>query len=235
MGLGLEVGLLKDLRENDPEGAEELRSELARANALLRHAGLPDHVEPENGTLEVRDWEMYGYSGLHYLRRVAARLDSEGTLGGPGDESADADPVLAAYYRDVEAWLSRPGLLGRLRRRSAPARPAFLHLMAHSDAEGLYVPVDFADPLIAPREGEIAGDILCSSQALVRELAQLAEVLEIPPGLDPDDDRLWNAIDSSGGADGETWQWYGVESFTCQRLLCAARYSVETGAALAFV
>ena len=82
MGLALEVGILGDLRENDAEGFEVFNSYFANVNSLLNQHGLPSHEEPEN----VSPWgaEMYGYSGLHYLRRLAAFVDSGIELPGPG-------------------------------------------------------------------------------------------------------------------------------------------------------
>ena len=70
MGLGLEVGILADLRENDEEGYEYFRSQLDALNSCLQQANIPDHAEPED--CEVWSGEMFGYSGLHYLRRFAA-------------------------------------------------------------------------------------------------------------------------------------------------------------------
>jgi hypothetical protein len=37
---------------------------------------------------------MYGYSGPHYLRRVAAHLHFDGRLPQPGDHTASQDALL---------------------------------------------------------------------------------------------------------------------------------------------
>ena len=99
----------------------------------------------------------------------------------------------------------------------------------HSDAEGFYVPVEFDDVLFSD---DVPGTMLGSSQGLVRECEELARSLDIPPGLDPESDELWQASEEQGT--GEGWRQYGVESFTCVRLLAAARESVQRGAAVVF-
>ena len=45
------------------------------------------------------------------------------------------------------------------------------HLLVHSDAEGYYVPIDFGDPIF---DDELPGSMLGSSQALLRELVDVA-------------------------------------------------------------
>src|ERR1700722_10200635 len=75
MGLSVQVGVLADLMENDPEGAEWLREGFAAANKILSEHGLPSHSEPESlPRLKDRcSLNSYPYSFLHYLRRVYAR------------------------------------------------------------------------------------------------------------------------------------------------------------------
>jgi hypothetical protein len=99
MGLSLEVGILADLRENDEEGYQYFRSQLDIVNKLLQLANAPLHTEPEN--CDVWSGEMFGYSGLHYLRRVAAHLDSTGRLPEPGKDNASEDPVLEQYLGEL--------------------------------------------------------------------------------------------------------------------------------------
>jgi hypothetical protein len=81
MGLALEGGILADLRENDEEGYEHFRSQLDALNQVLQQADLPAHREPED--CDVWSGDMFGYSGLHYLHRVAAYLDSTGRRPSP--------------------------------------------------------------------------------------------------------------------------------------------------------
>jgi hypothetical protein len=53
-----------------------------------------------------------------------------------------------------------------------------------------------------------------------------------PFGIDPESEELWQASDQQG--EGAGWRRYGVESFTCVRLLAAARESLKRGAAVVF-
>ena len=125
MGLDIVVGVLPNLRENDPEGYERLRFRFGLLNIYLERAGLPKHAEPEN--CEVWSCQMYGYSGLHYLRRIAAHIDSTGILPPPGGEDAAHDAVLQNYYT------------GAKKKKSG-----FDHLILHNDDDGLYLPHDLA-------------------------------------------------------------------------------------------
>jgi hypothetical protein len=82
MGLALEVGILADLKEADPEGFEYHAAALARLNRFLESRELPPHCEPDD--CEVWSGETIGYSGLHDLRRLAAYLDCDAPLPTPG-------------------------------------------------------------------------------------------------------------------------------------------------------
>lgn len=103
MGLAIFIGL-GDLREDDPEGYEHHKQQLELINVLLTDAALPAHSESDGG--EHWEAEMFGYSGLHYLRRVAAHVELRGSLPPPGDDQASEDPVLAEYY-DVARGTAR--------------------------------------------------------------------------------------------------------------------------------
>ena len=224
------VGALADALEADAEFAGYLEAQLEAVNRCLRAAALPPHQEPRVLSAEQR-WgaDMFGYSGLHYLRRVAAYLDSGLPLPPPGDEGASEDPVMERYYAAVE----RPAgtLRAWLRREPRPAR-GFDHLMLHSDAEGYYVPLDFRDVLFADDALGVAGSMIGSAPALLRECDRLAESLGVPPSLDADDEALWEAADAQGR--GEGWARYGIEAFSCVRLREAARRSIAAGAAIVF-
>ncbi|MGZ3424514.1 MAG: hypothetical protein ACXVEE_42030, partial [Polyangiales bacterium] len=50
------------------------------------------------------------------------------------------------------------------------------HLLVHSDCEGYYVPVDFAEVVF---DDELPGGMLGSSQRLMRELVEVAPALGI--------------------------------------------------------
>lgn len=219
MGLNLAVGIIADLLENDEEGAEHFTQEFSILNRYLAAVGLPPHVEPE----DCKDWssDMYGYSGLHYLRRLAAHVHYTGKLPDPGDDNAVRDPVLERYYTDFS--------------HSDPSRAfgAFDHLIIHSDAEGYYLPQDFARVLIPGDDYPISGGLVGSSPRLLEEVRSLAAMLGLPLDLDPEDDRVYEAAESQGS--GTTlWECYGRESYSCLRLYHAAEHSIATGAAIVF-
>jgi hypothetical protein len=189
---------------------------------VLAENGLPTYEEPETASWEPVSFDMYGYSGLHYLRRIAAHLAAGLPLPEPGDDGASEDPVQEAYYDAVTGKR-------KLFRRSPRFDRRFDHLLVHSDAEGFYVPVEFDEVLFTD---DVPGTMLGSSQRLVRECEEVADALGVPRELDPESEELWNASANQG--EGEDWRRYGVESFTCVRLLAAARASAERGAAVTF-
>ena len=73
MGLAVEVGILAGLRENDSEGYEHYQNQFSVLNAYLEKVDLPTHHAPDD--CEIWPCEMYSYSGLQYLRRIAAHID----------------------------------------------------------------------------------------------------------------------------------------------------------------
>ncbi len=112
MGLSVEVGILADLKEADEEGCGRFREEFARLSGFLKDCGLPEHNEPED--CPVYSGDMFGYSGLHYLRRIDAHIAASGTSGtlpSPGDDRAADDPVPNKRCRGGGGVLSR--LFGR--------------------------------------------------------------------------------------------------------------------------
>jgi hypothetical protein len=223
MGLNVVVGAFLD--NEDPEGIEDLRAEFAAVNEALREAGLPEHHEPERADWDPVDFDMWGYGGLHYLRRVVAYLDRDGELPEPGTpESVDDDPVMERYYDRATSTLR--GLLQAFGRKK---NGRFDHLMLHSDAEGFYVPITFSEVLVSE---DVAGAMIGSSQALLAELTRVARALGLPPDLDPASDEAFEAAENQGR--GESWKAYGVESLTCLQLQAAARASVERQAAIVF-
>jgi hypothetical protein len=75
LGLNLEVGILADLKRHDPDRYQNYREEFLRLNQFLVDSGLEHHQEPEDLPAEqVFSCQMWGYSGLHHLRRIAAHL-----------------------------------------------------------------------------------------------------------------------------------------------------------------
>ena len=94
MGLALEVGVLADLKGTDDEGSvTALHGEQFEIiNKFLRADGLREHIEPQEPN-ETFLCGMLGYSGLHYLRRVAAHLALGKPIPPPGDKDADKDSM----------------------------------------------------------------------------------------------------------------------------------------------
>ncbi|HEX8189816.1 MAG TPA: hypothetical protein VF586_15780 [Pyrinomonadaceae bacterium] len=224
MGLALCVGVPPEIRESDPEYVAYFEEQVEAINGVLESFGLPPHREPfdleDERTFEC---EMIGYSGLHYLRRVAAHLALGRELPPPGDDGAASDPVLSDYYKIFDASFARGQATGM----------PFQHLIVHGDAEGYYLPVEFDDVIIPDASLEIAGGMLGSSRALLLECRELARALELPDGLSPDDDAVFEAAGSQGEGEAK-WERYGVESYTCLALIKACEASVETGAAVVF-
>lgn len=176
MGLGITIGFLIDQLENDEEGVEWFKEDLERVNRQLRGAGLAQHEEPAGG-FEPLSYELYGYTGVHTLRRLAAYDAAGRGLPAPYLEARTTDDALVdAYYAAHE---ERRGLFG-LRRSRKPG--PYDHLMLHADNEGFYVPQDFPDPI---------GVELGSSQLLATECDRLAALVEVPESLDPDDEAVW--------------------------------------------
>lgn len=222
MGLEIAVGLLAELEETDPQARARVVEDLSRLNQYLVSVGLPAHDEPA----DVPPWsdQMYGYSGLHCLRRLGAHLALRGALPPPGDSKASDDPVLDDYYQGPERAPAPSGLFGFLRRRK-PAMRGFDHLINHSDAEGFYLPRDFQEVLIPDARFEIPGVAVGSSVRLREECLRLAEALDLPPGTDMDSDEVLEASEAQG--EGEGWRRYGIESYCCLRLLKASELSLH--------
>jgi hypothetical protein len=230
MGLSVSVGFLTDLLANDEdeEGAESFREDISRLNEYLASLGLAPHHEPEH--CEVFSCDMYGYSEIDYLRRVAAHLDLREMLPPPGGQDCSEDAVMAEYFR--LAGERKGGVLGKLFRRPPRVR-TFDHLLLHSDAEGYYLPLDFPSVLFPPENFQIAGGIVGSAARLQEECKRLAAALQLPLDLDPEAEELWQATQSQGEGDLH-WQRYGIESYVCLGLYAACQHSLKEGAAIVF-
>jgi hypothetical protein len=224
VGLAICVGIPSEVRESDPEYLEYFDGQVEAVNGVLDSFGLPEYQEPfdieDERTFE---FDMLGYDGLHYLRRLAAHLALKGELPPPGEGDAASDPVLNDYYRIFDASFARGQATGM----------PFQHLIVHGDAEGYYLPVEFEDVIIPDASLEIDGGMLGSSHALLGECKELARQLELPEGLSPDDEAFDEAFDKQGLGDAK-WERYRVESYTCLGLILACEASIETGAAVVF-
>jgi hypothetical protein len=229
MGLSLLVGIVGDLKDVDEEGYKWWESEFSGLNKYLESVGLSPHREPVD--CEVWSMDMYGYSGLHYLRRIAAHLDLKGRMPEPGDENAYKDAVLADYYQ-LAAGKKR-GILGLLGFKRKPVTRTFDHLIIHSDAEGYYLPIDFKDVLLPDESYRIPGGMIGSSIRLLDECKRLAEALQIPKDLDMDAAESWVAEERKGR--GAEQRRYAMEAYSCLCLMGACEHSVKTGAAVVFI
>lgn len=220
MGLEINVGLLGYFLEDEADsGMRPFTEDLDAVNDALRRAGLPRVSEPPADEVEPVELTLGPTSGLQGLRRLAAHAWAGRDLPPPSADPPEDDPLLVRYYESR----GEDGAAGA---------PRFDHLILHPDSSGYYVPLDFEAVLVPDPSSVLAGEV-GSSQRLGEELARLAELLEVPPALDPEDEELWAAYDSAGGAS-EGWRRHGVEAFVCVRLLDAARASVRSGALLVF-
>ncbi len=224
VGLAVCVGIPAEVRESDPEYVEYFGRQMEAVNDILVSFGLPEHAEPfdieDERTVE---FDMLGYGGLHYLRRIAAHLALRGELPPPGEGDAASDSVLNDYYR----------IFDTSRARGESAEMPFQHLIVHGDAEGYYLPVEFDEVITPDASLEIAGGTLGSSHALLGECRELARQLELPEGLSPDDEAFDNPFEEQGLGDAK-WEQYRVESYVCLGLIGACEASVENGAAIVF-
>lgn len=219
MSLSIEVGIVADLLVHDPEGAEHFQQEFATLSRYLTSSGLQPHIDPTD--VEVWSGEMYGYSGLHCLRRLAAHLHYTKKLPAPGNEDSAEDPLLQRYYQEFNDS------------KGGQAFGAYDHLIVHGDAEGYYIPQDFEEVLIPGDSYLVAGGMVGSSQRLRDECKQIAAALQLPLELDADDDRLFNAAESQGSG-AAMWERYGRESHSCLCLYQAACHSLSKHAAVVF-
>lgn len=231
MGLVVSVGVLHEV-EGDPEG-RQVRADLERLNESLVAAGLSAHEEPSDVPPSLRaSFDMVGYSGLHCLRRYAARLWArrrpEPLRAG---QDPSADPCLVRYYRRCDWTVGPAGV--RMFDSSGWFRPRFDHLVFHGDADGYYVPIRMPGVLVTWREGSVYSEAIGSSFALRDECERLAKRIRVPLDLDPEGDVIWEAADDPKPDAGD-WRAFGIEAFTVLRLYHAARRSVEARAVLAF-
>ncbi len=240
MGLDIAVGWLASrVREGDDELAELTRP-FDLLNEVLIEAGVPPHHEPldvpEDQVFEARMW---GYGGLHAIRRLAAYHAVERRLPPQLEHGADAseDPVLAKLYREHDRHYDaeRRGRLARWLSPSPP-KPSFQHLLWHSDCEGFYLPRAFADVILdeaTPRR-EGLGAMVGSAASLLEECRVLAGLIDLPVRIDPEDDQLWKAAESPS-TDGPLWMRYGVEAFGLARLVYGCDSALRHNAVLMFI
>ncbi|NOK58013.1 MAG: hypothetical protein GFH27_549287n317 [Chloroflexi bacterium AL-W] len=209
MGLSISVGILADLIINDQEGAAWVREDLTIVNRYLTEAGLPAHVEPEQ--LPLLDWRTkdcsFSYSPLHHLRRIYARTQ-EDPNGDLTPVAEGEDPIKDQAVED-ELYMFRS------------------HLLCHSDAEGYYIPIDFAEVISGD---DIPGGFIGSSYRLRDELIVTARPLKITlidgELSDAEIRRVKSVIDKQGPFYREHLAWLA--------LFEATRLSIQHKCVIAF-
>lgn len=204
MGLAIEVEMLADQLVHDQEGAEWIRRSVDAVNAVLMRNGASTFTEPTTASGDQRRGiGSYPYSFLHYLRRAYA-FAREGMELTPTEElDADSDSVV----EDASTMFDS-------------------HLLCHSDCEGFYAPVDFADPIF---DDDVPGGMLGSSHGLRRELLDIAPALGIELANDA---PTAAAIDKLIATEDGTPFWR--ENIVWLSLWEACRVSIERSSMIVF-
>ncbi len=237
MGLTISVGYLAALKlELDPDELEEWKEPFDLLNDVLRQAGIAPHYEPETLPVEDRfEAQMIGYQGLHDVRRLAAHWSMTGRLPEPSlpgtDSAHDAMGEQVVHVLQRNRFRSRKrGWFGM-----SSSRELFAHLQLHSDAEGFYVPMDFEDVLFESPDAENSGlgGMVGSSIRLLAECEILARLIDLPRGIDPEDEQLWEVAETPAPS-GPLWQRYGREAFGLARLITACQLSRDHKACVVF-
>ncbi len=96
MGLEVVVGYAASLDEDESDSLRTYVDEVGAVQRALADAEQPGWEEPVKLAEDFDGYEMLGYSGLHYLRRIAAHLAAGRVLPPPGDDDAPEDPLLMA-------------------------------------------------------------------------------------------------------------------------------------------
>ncbi|TMQ11878.1 MAG: hypothetical protein E6J90_33360 [Deltaproteobacteria bacterium] len=211
MGLSLGVGVLAELTRRDPDGTAWLKRQVAIIQRLLAAHGLPPFEEPEAPVVPDAERPRFGsfpYAYLHCLRRFAARCKVDGQ---------PPPPLGPEEHPERDRAIERAASLFDF------------HLLVHSDSEGFYVPVDFAD-VIFDRESGLAGGMLGSSVRLLRELAALAPALQITVAEDLAREELRRIEAQVAAATDPFWR----ERMAWTGLFQAARASTRYQVLLAF-
>jgi hypothetical protein len=206
MGLTISTHYLVDLLANDAEGATWFRDHVKNLNAILAGEGLPLHVEPETpGTAKARRHVgSFPYSFLHYLRRAYACVHEDEPLVPLAEGS---DPTEDPMVEEANVLLDS-------------------HLLCHSDAEGYYVPIDFADIIV---DDAIPGGMIGSSQRLFAELVAVAPAI----GIALDGSVLSDKLAAELAEEGDRVP-YAIERLVWLALFEAARVSIANGTLIVF-
>lgn len=162
MGLAISVGVLADLKDNDEEGFAWAQRMFAQVNEFLEDNGVDGWAEP-HALPDLRRRPHLGsfpYSFLHYLRRAYAHASER-----PGEPLA---PTGEGGLTAEDEFLIDDA-----------SSMMCSHLLCHSDCDGLYVPVRFAEPLFDLDDAGLPGGMLGSSYALLDELRVVAPYIGV--------------------------------------------------------
>lgn len=238
MGLTIAVGMYAQNLAEDEDGEGFLDEPFDQLNELLVECGMPQHIEPRiiSGA-EYFEAGMWGYNGVHALRRLAAYLTFKGELPKPAEYGAYCDdPIYVEFNKAHQLHLEDPLSRGFIGLSGEIIEPApYQHLTMHSDAEGFYIPQLFEHVIFdwthPQRPG--LGMMVGSSAKLLEECETLANSLNLPTDFDPDSNEFLKIIESPPTT-GEPWQILAVEAHTVANLANAARASLKLGAAIQF-
>jgi hypothetical protein len=238
MGLTLGVGLFAFVNKENAFDGDDCSNHYDALNEILLEAGMALYSDPNDFPVdEIFDVQMWGYSGLHAIRRLAAHFVCTGTLPVPSlNTDYAADPLI---QRLNEQFLDGLNLkyngLPKFGFSKPKSPPRFEHLMMHSDSEGYYLPTEFRHVVFdtADRSGGGVGGMIGSAPCLLKECLELAALLNLPLELDIESEEFWLNADSPP-AQGELWQIYGVEAFGLARLIRGCNVAIKHNAALVF-
>ncbi len=169
--LDLVVGSMLTVRpEEDRDAYEEEHEWLQDVQDLLREEGVEIDLVSQPGT-EIWEGGIESFYDLYQLKRLAAHLerghDVRTILDSQSLNGEEVDDLLADIWDD-----------------ETPTR--FPHLIKHQGDGGYYLPVEFAEPIWVDFGDDEDADMLDqdtavsfgSSVGLLRELNELAEVLQ---------------------------------------------------------
>ncbi|MCK7611494.1 hypothetical protein [Roseibium sediminicola] len=236
MGMGVVVGVLADLLENDEEGADWVRRDFEAVNMALKMSGNQAHREPEKCDVWYAD--AFGYNELQALREVAGLVWKGVAI--PRDKlitGYEETPAADALFDAASVLLGTNGQAVDPESAEKLRAIPFLHLMMHSDSEGFYVPVDFSFPIVPAEIDEETASIwpLGSVRRLRCEIDQLIECLEIPESMDWQSDALEELLESdTAPRDGALWESQPIAAHAALVLREACENASALGAAISY-
>lgn len=233
MGLSIVVGILPELKKNDPADLDYFHDQFRRVNQALHHAHVAEHKEPEEADGVPWIFDMKGFKTLHYLRRLAAYLCLRDTLPSPGDEDCSTDPINEQWCMWATGHQPKTFMAQLLGNRTEETLP-YEHLMVHHDGNGFYLPQHMKRVVIAPESYGVMGEnIIGSAYSLMDDCQRIAEAIDLPLDVDPESEEVQEACEKQGKVTG-SWQQFGIESYACLQLNLAASTSIASGCAMVF-